>query len=73
MDNDMNDVEVEKNTTKGLSPLEEMVLLAEKNAGDECDKERDHRLADELLLRRLVELNETRIVAEFIRIKKWYA
>lgn len=64
---------IKKDTTKGLSPLEEMVLLAEKSTGDECDKEGDHRLADELLLRRLVELNETRIVAEFIRIKKWYS
>ena len=65
---------LEQNTsTKSISILDEMIMLVEKNAGDNMDKESDHRIADELLLRRLVELNETRIVAEFLRIKKWYA
>ena len=64
---------IKKDTTKGLTVLEEMVLLAEKNAGDECDKERDHRQADELLLNRLVQLNETHLVGEYLKIKKWYA
>ena len=65
---------IKKDTTKeSLTVLEEMVVLAEKNAGDLCDKERDHRQADELLLQRLVQLNETRIVAEYLRIKKWYS
>ena len=73
MDNDKTiKAVVEKNTTKGLSPLEEMSILASKNK-DEVDRELDHRLADELLLRRLVQLNETRLVGEYLKIKKWYA
>ena len=70
MNND--DKIIKKDTTKGLSPLEEMGILASKNE-DEVDRERDHRMADELLLRRLVELNETLLVGEYLRIKKWYS
>jgi hypothetical protein len=65
---------LDQNTSiQSISTLDEMIMLVEKNAGDDMDKERDHRIADELLLRRLVQLNETRLVGEYLKIKKWYA
>lgn len=65
---------VETNVSKERpSILEDMLSLVAKHKGDDCDHERDHKQADELLLNRLIQLNETDLVGEYLKIKKWYA
>lgn len=65
---------IETNVSNEMpSILEDMVCLVAKNKGDDCDHERDHKQADSLLLNRLIQLNETLIVKEYLKIKKWYA
>ena len=63
----------QENETKSCTVLEEMTLLVSKNEGEEIDQERDHKEADDLLLQRLIQLNETSLVKEYLKIKKWYA
>jgi len=68
----INNVE-DTSSTDRSSVLDDMVSLVIKNQGDDSDHERDHKEADDLLLNRLVQLNETLIVKEYLKIKKWYA